>query len=172
MNEIARLALHGGESNDQEIMEICLEKIFIMATSGAPEKEASQIVMRRRNARHSDFVSMAEEDHERMTKKYGKESGYPKFKLALDFFQMSNDAFFELYGFNFVPKGNLYDEARKYITEAQAAMSSNKQIASGGFQAFRVPAEVDISGQILSNGNNISESKLDTLYKNTMRMGV
>lgn len=45
----------------------------------------------------------------------GKE--YSKHQLCLDWFRMSNDGFFELYGFNFNPHEypGLYEWGRKYL---------------------------------------------------------
>ncbi len=39
---------------------------------------------------------------------------YDAVELGCEWFRMSNDAFFNKYGFNFVPKGKLYDVC-KYI---------------------------------------------------------
>ncbi|MCC5894851.1 MAG: hypothetical protein JJU16_05255 [Alkalibacterium sp.] len=47
--------------------------------------------------------------------KYSTYKGYPKLQLALDFFQMSNDLFFMVYGFNYVPEGNVRKAARSMI---------------------------------------------------------
>lgn len=53
---------------------------------------------------------------ERLLRKYGKgTNGHDRFHLALDFFTMSNDDFFQLYGFNFVPKGQLFDDAKEFL---------------------------------------------------------
>ena len=46
---------------------------------------------------------------------YGKHRGYYRWDLAKDYFQMSNDAFFDHYGFNFVPSGQLYAEAKSFL---------------------------------------------------------
>lgn len=42
---------------------------------------------------------------------------YSKKKLCIDWFRMSNDSFFELYGFNFNPHQypGLYEWGRKYM---------------------------------------------------------
>lgn len=40
---------------------------------------------------------------------------YDAVKLGCEWFQMSNDAFFDTYGFNFVPRGRLYDYCRKKV---------------------------------------------------------
>ncbi|CKE77448.1 MULTISPECIES: hypothetical protein [Bacillus cereus group] len=59
-------------------------------------------------------------------KKYGENNGYSQWDLAKDFFRMSNDAFFNIYGFNFVPKGRLFDEAKSFV-------ASQPNILQGGF---------------------------------------
>ncbi|MGR5968845.1 hypothetical protein ACT7C1_14180 [Bacillus paranthracis] len=47
--------------------------------------------------------------------RYGTYNGHNQWDLAKDFFQMSNDAFFKIYGFNFVPRGKLFDEAKSFV---------------------------------------------------------
>lgn len=46
---------------------------------------------------------------------YGTFKGHNQWDLAKDWFQMSNDDFFNQYGFNFVPKGQLFDEAKRFL---------------------------------------------------------
>ncbi|QEL79400.1 hypothetical protein DN407_12485 [Bacillus sp. JAS24-2] len=48
--------------------------------------------------------------------KYGEYKGYNQWDLAKDYFQMSNDEFFNRYGFNFVPKDRLFDDAKRFLT--------------------------------------------------------
>lgn len=38
---------------------------------------------------------------------------YNPVALGVEWFNMSNDMFFSVYGFNWVPRGQVYDEARK-----------------------------------------------------------
>ncbi|EMN7726838.1 hypothetical protein WB980_000082 [Bacillus cereus] len=57
--------------------------------------------------------------------KYGEYNGHNQWDLAKDFFQMSNDAFFKIYGFNFVPKGRLFDDAKSFL-------ANQENIFSGG----------------------------------------
>ncbi|CAM4313746.1 hypothetical protein [Bacillus wiedmannii] len=47
--------------------------------------------------------------------KYGTYNGHNQWDLAIDFFRMSNDAFFKIYGFNFVPRGRLFDDAKSFV---------------------------------------------------------
>jgi hypothetical protein len=46
---------------------------------------------------------------------YGKYKGYWRWDLAVNWFQMTNDGFFNFYGFNFVPRGRLHEEARDFV---------------------------------------------------------
>lgn len=46
---------------------------------------------------------------------YGKHRGHWQWDLAVNWFQMSNDGFFALYGFNFVPRGRLFTEAKEFV---------------------------------------------------------
>ena len=48
-------------------------------------------------------------------KKYGEYKGHNQWDLAKDYFRMSNDTFFKVYGFNFVPRGKLFDEAKSFV---------------------------------------------------------
>ncbi|MGN4944602.1 hypothetical protein [Bacillus cereus group sp. MYBK104-1] len=47
--------------------------------------------------------------------RYGTYNGHNQWDLAKDFFKMSNDAFFKIYGFNFVPRGRLFDDAKSFV---------------------------------------------------------
>lgn len=115
LKEIARIALHGMNSNDEEVMKACLEKIWIMSIENVSESEASK----KMNDKQKDKIKADDDRGAYLIKKYGTYKGHSKFKLALDFFQMSNDRFFEIYKFNFVPRGELYKVARSYITGRQ-----------------------------------------------------
>ncbi|MEK5038924.1 hypothetical protein [Sporosarcina sp. FSL K6-3457] len=46
---------------------------------------------------------------------YGKFNGHWQWDLAVNWFQMTNDGFFNLYGFNFVPRGRLYSDAKDFV---------------------------------------------------------
>ena len=127
LKEIARIALHGMNSNDEEVMKACLEKISIMCIENVPEAKASKIM----NDNQKDKIK-ADDRGAYFIKKYGTYKGYSKFKLALDFFQMSNDRFFEIYKFNFVPRGELYEVARSYIT--------GRQLSKGLLTSVSIPA--------------------------------
>ncbi|MDT2490774.1 hypothetical protein P7D72_01765 [Enterococcus avium] len=124
MNQIAKVAFHGMHSGDLEVTKACLEKIFIMATDGVSE----EIAAKKMNDSQQDKINADDQLGSQLIEKYGKYKGYSKFVLALDFFQMSNDRFFEIYKFNFVPHGKLYERARDYILERQmSSLDSDSQ---------------------------------------------
>ncbi|CAF1778083.1 hypothetical protein NRS6094_04333 [Bacillus subtilis] len=58
---------------------------------------------------------MIHETEQSFRRKYGKFRGHHKWDLACAWFKCSNDVFFDIYGFNFVPRGRLYEEARKHV---------------------------------------------------------
>lgn len=78
--------------------------------------------------KRSDYVKLSEEAIKEAKNKYGTYNGYSKLQLALDFFQMSNDLIFAVYGFNYVPKGKVRDAAVKLI-EIQNTMN----VVSSGY---------------------------------------
>lgn len=127
-NEISRVAFRGMCTDDPEVMQICLAKIWHMATKGIGEEEASQAV----NDTQQEKVKADDKLGKYLTRRFGTYEGHSKFKLALDFFQMSNDRFFEIYKFNFVPRGNLAETARKYI--------ENRQLMAGERMGLTVSA--------------------------------
>lgn len=47
--------------------------------------------------------------------KYGMINGHYKWDLAKAWLTMSNDGFYNLYGFNWVPPVWIYEEVRNYI---------------------------------------------------------
>lgn len=55
------------------------------------------------------------ETHQR--KWYGTFKGHTQWDLAKDWCQMSNDDFFNQYGFNFVPKGQLFNDAKSFLAD-------------------------------------------------------
>lgn len=68
-----------------------------------------------------DMAKQAEKEIDRDIKEakkrvlYGKYKGYWQWDLAVNWFQMSNDGFHSLYGFNFVPRGRLFTEAKDFV---------------------------------------------------------
>ncbi|MCD5190681.1 hypothetical protein [Enterococcus casseliflavus] len=154
LKEIARIALHGMNSNDEEVMKACLEKIWIMSIENVSESEASK----KMNENQKDKIKADDDRGSYLIKKYGTYKGHSKFKLALDFFQMSNDRFFEIYKFNFVPRGELYKVARSYITGRQlskgliagTSISANMLSQSG----MEINISSGIANQICNSATN------------------
>lgn len=161
LKEIARIALHGMNSNDEEVMKACLEKISIMCIENVPEAKASKIM----NDNQKDKIKADDDRGAYFIKKYGTYKGYSKFKLALDFFQMSNDRFFEIYKFNFVPRGELYEVARLYIT--------GRQLSKGLLTSVSIPAhffkepgmKIKIPSSITSQVRNSVSSSLNSSFR-------
>ncbi len=56
--------------------------------------------------------------------KYGEYNGHNQWDLAKDYLRMANDEFFKLYGFNFVPKGRLFDDARSFVWKRENVFRS------------------------------------------------
>lgn len=62
-----------------------------------------------------NIKSANERANSNMRNKFGKHKDHYEWDLAVEWFQTSNDTFFEKYGFNFVPRGKLFDEAKEYV---------------------------------------------------------
>lgn len=59
---------------------------------------------------------MANHENEKLKRiAYGKLSDHNKWDLAKDWLRMSNDGFFRLYGFSWVPPVAMREEVRKYL---------------------------------------------------------
>ncbi|MFN6650983.1 hypothetical protein ACK4CI_10905 [Enterococcus gallinarum] len=161
LTEIAQIAFHGKNSNNEEVMKTCLEKIWIMATENVSGPRAAQIM----NDYQKDKIKADDDRGAYLIKKYGTFKGHPKFKLALDFFQMSNDRFFEIYKFNFVPEGELYKVARSYIT--------GRQLSKGMLTSVSIPAQffkepgmkIKIPSSITSQVRNSVNSSLNSSFR-------
>ena len=150
LKEIARIALHGMNSNDEEVMKACLEKIWIMSIENVSESEASK----KMNENQKDKIKADDDRGSYLIKKYGTYKGHSKFKLALDFFQMSNDRFFEIYKFNFVPRGELYKVARSYITGRQLSKGLKVGASISANMLSRSGMEIDVSSSIANQFRN------------------
>ncbi|MDO0920126.1 MULTISPECIES: hypothetical protein [unclassified Enterococcus] len=150
LKETARIALHGMNSNDEEVMKACLEKIWIMCIENVSESEASK----KMNDNQKDKIKADDDQGAYLIKKYGTYKGHSKFKLALDFFQMSNDRFFEIYKFNFVPRGELYEVARSYITGRQLSKGLIAGTSISANMLSRSVMEIDISSSIANQIRN------------------
>lgn len=56
-------------------------------------------------------------DENIMRKKYGMHKGHYKWDLAKSWLTMTNDSFFDCYGFNYVPDYSWVDKVRPYLRE-------------------------------------------------------
>lgn len=148
--EIARIALHGMNSNDEEVMKACLEKIWIMSIENVSESEACK----KMNDNQKDKIKADDDRGSYLIEKYDTYKGHSKFKLALDFFQMSNDRFFEIYKFNFVPRGELYEVARSYIAERQMSKGLIVGASISVNMLSRSGMEIDVSSSIANQIRN------------------
>lgn len=68
------------------------------------------------------YMKLSESALKEAKNKYSTYKGHAKLQLALDFFQMTNDLFFAVYGFNYVPEGKVRDAAR-HLIDTQALMN-------------------------------------------------
>ena len=80
------------------------------------------------NVRASDTLDMraarADAIAQRMRVKYGMHNGHFKWDLAVAYFTTDNDTLHRIYGFNFVPTGRLFTEAKLYVAEYKASRST------------------------------------------------
>ncbi|WP_281738494.1 hypothetical protein [Enterococcus dispar] len=146
-NEIAKIAFHGINADEPEVMKICLEKIFTMITNNVSEEKAAKIL----NENNIDKIRIEDQTGHLLEKKFGSYKGYSKFKLALDFFQMSNDRFFEIYKFNFVPYRELAKVAKEYIAKRQ---NLNVGMSTGLGKAIQTGLSIGINQQMMRSTKN------------------
>lgn len=71
LKEIARIALHGMNSNKEEVMKACLEKIWIMSIDNVSESEASK----KMNDNQKDKIKAGGDRGSYLIKKYGTYKG-------------------------------------------------------------------------------------------------
>ncbi|MBP1046416.1 hypothetical protein I6N96_08975 [Enterococcus sp. BWM-S5] len=114
LSRIATLALEAlGDELDQTL---ALEKILRICIGKTNQESAKTAALEVRE-KVKNIATIKDFAVEHYKAKYGYFEGYPQFQLALDFFRMSNDLFFEKYKFNFVPTGKLYSEVKKLLEE-------------------------------------------------------
>ncbi len=72
---------------------------------------------------------------------YGKLGKHFVWDLAVDFFKMSNDMFFDKYGFNYVPRGSLFDKAKEHVhapkIELKITPQITQRVAAQKLRSFR-----------------------------------
>lgn len=59
-----------------------------------------------------------------LEKKYGTYKGYSKVDLTKSFLTMTNDDFFKLYGFNYIPDMKLQDSVRKILYGSESVQKT------------------------------------------------
>lgn len=64
------------------------------------------------------------EGFKKLKKKYGMYKGYSKVDLTKSFLTMSNDSFFKLYGFNYIPDMKLQDEVREILYGSESSKTT------------------------------------------------
>lgn len=95
-----------------------------------------ELVLKENLYDQKDYVKLSEEAIKEAKNKFSTYKGYSKLQLALDSFQMSNDMFFVVYGFNYVPEGKVREVARKlidssnlmYITSTSSNVGMHKEL--------------------------------------------
>lgn len=127
-------------------------------------------ILKEAHYQHKGYVRLSTQKEVNEAKnKYSTYNGYPKLQLALDFFQMSNDLFFVVYGFNYVPEGNVRKAARSMIDNAHwmnAVVAPYGIGASKGLASSLMKSEVNID----MNNININEI-LRPMRNNTFKPG-
>lgn len=74
---------------------------------------------------HQPNIRPSEYSMQKQRIKYGRYKGHYKWDLALEWFQTDNDTFFERYGFNFVPRGELFNKAKEFLAHSIFNGASN-----------------------------------------------
>ena len=125
---IYNLARKGKMSDEPETKDLIFKLIMELATNDHKlpkdinQRQSVGLILRDYLYKKRNVVKLSETTIKEAKNKYSTYKGYAKLQLSLDFFQMTNDMFFEVYGFNYVPEGKVRDAARKLI-DMQATMS-------------------------------------------------
>jgi hypothetical protein len=108
-------------------------------TKESTEKTRSELIERTETAKRLIALEKT------LRAKYGEYRDYSAWDLAKEFFTMSNDDFFLKYGFNYVPRGQLWEDAKDYL-----ARMEKEQINQRGFYEIRtnLPPANDITEAI------------------------
>lgn len=136
MNELEKkislIAINGLEKKEYKE---ALEKILILATSSDKQLAYQKALDLR--AEEVGAVTVNDINLKQCKVKYGYFKGYPVIQLALDYFQMSNDMFWEKYHFNYVPKGKVFAEVKKMIQDVQLQKSFISSYMGIGLSAMK-----------------------------------
>lgn len=130
-NKIIVTAIDGLEKQDYKV---ALEKILMLVTSSTKQIAYTKALDLR--AKEVGAVTVNDINLKECKVKYGYFKGYPVIQLALDYFQMSNDMFWEKYHFNYVPKGKVFTEVKKMIQDVQLQKSFMRSYMGVGLSAM------------------------------------
>lgn len=118
MNDLEKkIALIAIDGLEKENYKDALEKIMMLITVPNKQQAYQKVLDIRAEAR--GLVTVNDINMKNYKAKYGYYKGYPVIQLALDYFQMSNDLFWEKYHFNYVPQGKEFSEVKKLIEDIQ-----------------------------------------------------
>lgn len=127
MKEKIALMAISGLANEEE--KETLEMILKLCTGSQSKQEAYKKGLELR-ACHLQLVTIDDINLKDYKAKYGYFNNYPVIQLALDYFQMSNDMFFEKYHFNYVPRGKVFEEVQQLIAEIQVKKQAIKKMVT------------------------------------------
>ncbi|MBL1228157.1 hypothetical protein IW492_02785 [Enterococcus sp. BWB1-3] len=163
MSKLSKIAVLAIEALGDELSQtIALEKILRICTD-KPNMESAKKAALDMRVEEKNLATVKDFNMSHYKAKYGYYESYSKFELALDYFQMSNDLFFEKYKFNFVPKGELYKEVKKLLEERVIKQAASQMISA-------------TIGSATSSGIDAKNHELNSLFakeiKRTFRSGV
>lgn len=115
--KIYDLASRGLSSDEIETKDAVLKTIIALMLNKELDADARSVeeLLKLTAQRREEYIKLTEIEIKDAKNKYGTYNKYSKLQLALDFFQMSNDLFFAIYGFNYIPEGKVRDAARRLI---------------------------------------------------------
>lgn len=135
MNELEKkIALIAIDGLGKEDYKEALEKILILVTSSTKQLAYEKALDLR--AEEIGAVTVNDINLKQCKVKYGYFKGYPVIQLALDYFQMSNDMFWEKYHFNYIPQGKVFTEVKKMIQDVQLQKSFMSSYMGVGLSAM------------------------------------
>ncbi|MEG0619183.1 MAG: hypothetical protein RR557_07790 [Bacilli bacterium] len=146
MNELEKkVALIAIDGLRKEEYKESLEKILILVTSSTKQLAYEKALDLR--AEEDGAVTVNDINLKECKVKYGYFKGYPVIQLALDYFQMSNDMFWEKYHFNYVPEGKVFTEIKKIIQDVQLQKSFMKS-----YMGVDISSVMNIERNFFQNG--------------------
>lgn len=162
------LASRGLSSDEIETKDAILRTIIGLMLSRNIDNEYSKSVeqlLKLTAQRRDGYVKLTDLEIKDAKNKYGTYNKYAKLQLALDFFQMSNDLFFAIYGFNYVPEGKVRDAARKLI-DSQMMLNN----IAAPYMNVNVSPSLSEIGQNM-NVNMVQPLSMDKMVKRFLERG-